>query len=368
MAIGITKNPRMKLQRLAASRSLAPRRGKPAPPALLHVFTITVLALLPACASVGPREPVKFAEATRPAGSDAFPNWYMPPAQAVRMMAESETRVEQVARTATGTSGAEKVELLVAGTPIQLKTKEVPADLDGINNAPRKELAAYAIQTLFLDPEDYVVPATTLRCVPLTARKKWHDEEVVATIPGTNCTLLVLALWLRDVTVPEVVLDRARFLSEPNYAYSLSNLNLFTYLVEHQDGRSGNILVSKDDRRQAFAIDNGVSFGQPWPYYNWFVPNWNVLRVPAVRKDSVDRLRALERSDLDFLLVVAQLEADDDGRLRLVTAGAPIDAGEGASRRGTTVQFGLTGSEIDAVWKRIAELVEAVDSGNLPVF
>jgi len=118
----------------------------------------------------------------------------------------------------------------------------------------------------------------------------------------------------------------------------------------------------------AFAIDYGVSFGQPWPYYNWFVPNWNVLRVPAVRKETVDRLRALERADLDFLHVVAQLEADEQGLLHLVSPGPPIDADRGASRRGTTVQFGLTEGEIDDVWQRIGALIGDVDSGSLPVF
>jgi hypothetical protein len=175
-------------------------------------------------------------------------------------------------------------------------------------------------------------------------------------------------MWLKDVRLPATVLDRERFLSEPNYAYNLSNLNIFTYLIEHQDGREGNFLVSKDDRRQLFAIDNGVSFGQPWPFYNWFVPNWNVLRVPAVRKESVDRLRGIERSDLDSLLVVAQLEPDDQGLLRLVPPDPPIDADQGASLRGTTVQFGLTEREIGDVWKRIGALIEDVDSGALPVF
>jgi len=68
----------------------------------------------------------------------------------------------------------------------------------------------------------------------------------------------------------------------------MSNLNIFTYLVEHQDGREGNFLISRDDRRQVFAIDNGVSFGEPWPFYNWFVSNWNVLRVPAVWAETID--------------------------------------------------------------------------------
>ncbi|MBW2422329.1 MAG: hypothetical protein JRH19_27605 [Deltaproteobacteria bacterium] len=335
---------------------------------VVRMFTSAMIAMLPACASVGPREPVRFAEATRPAGSESLPNWAVPPDRAIWIMAQAEFEIERVAPTAAGTSGAEKVDARLSGTDVRIKTKEVPRDLDGINNAPRKELAAYALQPLFLDPEDYVVPATTLRCVPVARRQKWHDEEVVPTIPGTSCALLVVAMWLRDVTVPEVVLDRARFLTEPGYAYYLANLNVFTYLIEHRDGRKGNLLISKDDRRQVFAIDNGVAFGQRWPFYNWFVSNWDVLRVPAVRKETIDRLRALEREDLDFLLVVAQLEPDDQGVLQLVPPGPPIDADRGASRRGTTVQFGLTEDEIDDVWKRIRDLIEQVDGGDLPIF
>jgi hypothetical protein len=333
-----------------------------------RAFTAAAIMLLTACASVGPYEPVRFAAATRPAGAEGFPNWVASPDRTVTMMAEGDVEIERVAPTAAGTSGAEEVELRLAGTDFRIKTKAVPRNLDGINNAPRKELAAYAIQSLFLDPEDYVVPATTLRCVPIASRQKWHPEKFVATIPETSCVLLVVAMWLRDVTVPAVVLDRDRFLTEPSYAYYLANLNVFTYLIEHQDGREGNLLVSKDDRRQVFAIDNGVAFGQPWPYYNWFVPNWNVIRVPAVRKETIDRLRGLDREDLDGLLVVAQLEPDDQGVLQLVQPGPPIDADEGASRRGTTVQLGLTEDEIDDVWERIEELIEDVDEGALPVF
>jgi len=191
---------------------------------------------------------------------------------------------------------------------------------------------------------------------------------VPPTVAGTRCVLVVLALWLKDVTLPDVLFDRERFLSEPSYAYYMSNMNVFTYLVEHQDGREGNFLVSNDGRRQVFAIDNGVSFGQPWPFYNWFVPNWNVLRVPAVRKDSIERLRGLERKDLDFLLVVSQLEPDANGILQLSEPGPPHDAHTGATLRGTTIQFGLTKSEIDAMWERIQELVREVDSSDLPLF
>ncbi len=96
--------------------------------------------------------------------------------------------------------------------------------------------------------------------------------------------------------------------------------------------------------------------------------NWNVLRVPAVRSDSVERLRALTREDLDSLLVVAQLEPDAEGVLQLVPPGPPHDPQRGAIRRGDVVQFGLTEAEVDAVWTRIQDLVASVDAGELPVF
>jgi hypothetical protein len=69
-----------------------------------------------------------------------------------------------------------------------------------------------------------------------------------------------------------------------------SGANLLTYLVEHEDGRAGNVLVSKapEDRR-VFAIDNGIAFGAI--VKNWFVPNWNVIRHPAVPHLEIDRLR-----------------------------------------------------------------------------
>ena len=330
-------------------------------------LTAALIPLLAACASTGSREPVQFTGAPRPAGSESFPNWIEPPDQAVRTIATAPFEYQDVRRTAAGTSGAREVELLFRGKQYHVKAKDVPADLDGINNAPRKELAAYVVQSFFLDPEDYVVPATTLRCVSFELRRS-GQLSTTPTVPGTSCVLSVAAMWLKDVTLPEVLLDPARFVTEPSYAYSMSNLNVFTYLVEHQDGRKGNFLVSKDDRRQVFAIDNGVSFGQPWPFYNWFVPNWDVLRVPAVRKETIDRLRALERKDLDVLLVVAQVEPDADGILQLVDPGPPFDEDEGASRKGTTVQFGLTEDEIDDVWERIEDLIEDVDDGDLPVF
>ena len=97
---------------------------------------LSALVLLTGCASVGPREPVKFEGAARPAGSERFPNWIEPPDEAMRLMVTAPPKVLSLAPTATGTSGAEKVAVDLGGDDYKIKAKKVPPDLDGVNNAP----------------------------------------------------------------------------------------------------------------------------------------------------------------------------------------------------------------------------------------
>ena len=52
---------------------------------------------------------------------------------------------------------------------------------DEFNNVPRYELAAYHIQPLFLDPEDYVVPPTVFRSFPLEVVRAWGESELEPT-------------------------------------------------------------------------------------------------------------------------------------------------------------------------------------------
>ena len=125
--------------------------------------------------------------------------------------------------------------------------------------------------------------------------------------------------------------------------------------------------MSKDDaRRQVFAIDNGITFDPFW--YNYFVPNWNLLRVAALRHESIDRLRSLRAEDLNVLLVVEQLEHDGNGMFHPVPPGPPIDPEEGTSFEDGVIQFGLTDDEVEDVWERIEDLLEDVDKGNVPLF
>jgi len=334
------------------------------------VVVLLVSASLAACAT-SPSKKVQFTGSLPAESAHVFANWPVEPLKAALLMQQAEYEILSVEAAGAGTTRPEKDEVFFpeTGDKFSIKTKLVPRDLDGFNNSPRKELAAWQLQGLFLDPVDFTVPATVLRCIPLPEWKKRHDGGT-PIIPETNCILLQSAIWMKDVTVPDELYEEERFLGDLNYAYHIANFNIFAYLINLRDNRKGNVLVSKDEsNRRVYAVDNGVAFGTIW--YNWFYPptySWREVSVPALPQKSIDRLRKLRRADLDYLMVVAQLEADSNGILRVVRSGAPIDPNEGVRREGTTLQFGLTAGEVDKVWERIEALIERVDAGEIALF
>ena len=339
-----------------------PRRFLP----LAAVALLSSCTLLPVHRSTAP---VHFPQASPPQARGSFPSWPMPPDRAAAVMSTAGVQLRGGGAVGGGTTGAEKRSLYVPENDVEMvaKWKRMPrGSLDGLNNSPRKELAAYAIQKLFLELEDYVVPTSVALCVALDPARGDHLAPGAA-VSGSRCVLGIASVWLENVTAPDKLFDDARFRAERGYARLMANFNLLTYLIAHHDGRRGNFLVSKDAKRpQVFSVDNGVSFGGF--FYNWFVRNWSSIRVPALRKDSVDRLRVVERSDLDFLGVVAQLELDEAGVFQNVAAGRNLAPKKGVRIRGGSLQFGLTVSEIDAVHRRIRDLISEVDEGGLQVF
>ena len=130
-----------------------------------------------------------------------------------------------------------------------------------------------------------------------------------------------------------------------------------------ETARSGS---KEETRPQVFSIDNGVSFRSR--FHNPFATNWDVIRVPAFRKQSVDRLREIDREDLEVFGVVAQLDRHEEGELISVPPGDNLFPKSGVVITDDTVQFGLTEGEIDDLWHRIQEVITQVDSGKLPVF
>lgn len=323
-----------------------------------------VAAGIGGCGTKKPVVPPPFTHDT--AVADPFYNWPGRPDALEHRLIEQHFEARRVVGAGGGVTGAQKATLYFPsdGTELTVKWKMVPHSLDGWNNSPRKELAAYQIQKWFLDLEDYVVPTTVLHCRRM---EEIRDKSIRPTVEGTNCVLFVLSVWLKNVTVPDRLYDEERFRVDAHYAYHMANFNVLTVLIDHRDGRKGNFLVSKNDQdRRVYSVDNGISFNS-W-IWNYFVYNWEDLHVPAVPKTTVERLRRLTDQDYQSLGVVVEMRLDENGVFYQVPPGPSLDPDEGARFDHGVIQFGLTESEIDEVRDNVEDLLEEVDEGEVAVF
>lgn len=337
------------------------------PHAALALVLMTVAVLgCPRTGTAPGTPPPRFTHRRDPPAGN---NWPISPQRAERLFTRAPIELVAAKPTEQGVAGAFKaeVEFPPDPRPTTIKWKPVTAgDMDNWNNNPRKEIAAYVIQQWFLEPRDYVVPTTAVRCIPIASYRR-IDPTAEPTLEDTTCVLGTLSLWLDHVTVPEPLLDPDRFARDYAYAYHLSDFNVLAFLVRHRDGRAGNILVADDDaNRRVFAVDNGISFDGL--VYNFLVSNWDEIRVPAIRREVVDELEDVDREDLDELATLVELRADARGVLRAVKPTRPIDPTVGVRVEPGRVQMGLTTTEIDAVDARLRDLLRRVDQGTIPVF
>jgi hypothetical protein len=232
------------------------------------------------------------------------------------------------------------------------------------NAEPRYELGAYRLQKLFLDEPDYVVPPTAVRVVPLREYPE-SGRSIRATFPGTDAILVVLQLWLREVT-SSGTWDERRLLADSVYARHVANTNILTYLIQHGDANVGNFLISLDpDHPRVFSVDNGIAFSSP---PNPAAHEWRDLRVSRLPAGTIERLRAIRPEDVEAALgVVAQLRVRDGG-LVLVEPGPNFDPRRAVRTRGDDIQLGLTAREIRGVQQRLAALLRDVDRGRIATF
>jgi hypothetical protein len=302
-------------------------------------------------------------------GAPAGRHWPVSPDRLEELLRTGKGSVRDRTPISTGVTGADRLTVYfpAIGRTVRVKWKAAPpGDADGWNNSPRKELAAYELQKWFLPPSAYVVPTTAARCIALEDYRRL-DSSAEPTLPGTRCVFGVEALWLANVEVPETLYDEAHFRSEPRYARHLANFNLFAYLIEDRDTRRSNVLTSTDPRsRRVFSVDNGISFDGR--LYNFFENEWHELRVPALPRDSIERLRKLTPERARALAVVSQFRVDADGMLRAETPGAPLAPDRGVAFRDGTLQLGLTEKEIDHVLERTRSLLAEVDARRIPLF
>jgi hypothetical protein len=333
---------------------------------------VLILALASGAAACAPRvhdlQALAAVATLRETRSDApaTTHWPLPTEELALRLAWDDFIITAFEGAGAGVTGAKRLTLAFAdGLTVKVKWKPVPPrTVDGWNNSPRKEIAAYVIQQWFLEPQDWVVPPTVLRCIPLETYRE-HDATVVATIPDTQCVLGTLTVWLANVEIPDALYDEQRFWSDPVYAYHLANFNLLTYLIRHRDGRAGNFLTSTDPRnRRVFAVDNGIAFDSR--VYNFLVPNWKRIRVPALDATAVEALRRVTPADVEALGVLVEMRADGLGLLQPVTPGPNLAPERGArvDPHGI-VQLGLTADECEDLWDRIEALLEEIPGGTV---
>lgn len=298
------------------------------------------------------------------------PHWPASPAELEQILPYQDFQILEVKGGVGGVMGVRKltVRFSPSNRVLKVKWKRAPdGDADGWNNTPRKEIAAYEVQKWFLDPVDYVVPTIAPRCIPMAAYAAVDPKATHPSLPGTTCAFGVFVIWLDDVGIEGPIYEESRFLADPRYAYYMANLNLLTYLIDHEDGRRNNFLTSDDPRdRRIFSIDNGVSFGAR--VKNWFVRNWNKIRVPALRRETIERLRTVDAKRLQELGVVAELRADADGVLRPVAHSKNVAPKKGSRVEPGWIQLGLTRGEIEDVHERIERLLKDVDKGRIGLF
>lgn len=286
-----------------------------------------------------------------------------------------------VANTTTGRQNAKVLTLAVpsARGRIVFRAKWRAQSTAHRLNDPRREIAAYAVQKLYLDPEDYVVPPAAMHCFPLGQYRKIVEPN--ATPRGElRCEYGTLEYWLEnalDLKTAEdegwfssyELFDARLFRTEEIYRRSLANMNLFLYLIDHGDSHKKQFVFTRVRRSlHAWDVDNSIAFSL---YRNpRLTPqlDWSILHVPAVPKNSIERLRKLSLDDVRELLVIEQLELQNGMLVRGVRSTPAMQLDYGLRWAGNTLQVGLTESEVNRLWNRIRSAVRRVDAGELRSF
>lgn len=243
----------------------------------------------------------------------------------------------------------------------RVKIKRAPQGGEGYNNQPRYEIAAYQLQKLFLDPDDYVVPPTAARAIPIDQYEEF-EANLFPTFRKTRVVFCTVQYWLSKVSADNVF-DAARLQHDSGYAYHVANLNILTYLIRHSDSNKGNLLISTDpDNPRVFAVDNGMAFANITSERGY---DWREMRIERLPEKTISRLRSITREHLQETLgVVAQFSGTGD-QFVATSSGANLDANRGVRFQNGIVQFGLTAKEIDQLWNRMRALLQQIDDGQM---
>jgi hypothetical protein len=249
------------------------------------------------------------------------------------------------------------------GVMMLVKWAAAPRRGGEFNNRPANEVAAYEIQKLFLDPENYVVPPTVMRSIPYSDYQDL-DDDVRRTFGDVNSVVVVLQYFLSSVTQDDFD-DEDREKDDPDYKRHFGDFNILTYLIRHNDQNVGNFLISTAPNARVFSVDNGLAFGREESDQGFKYRNIQRNHLPSA---TVDRLRTITEEDLHGALgVLAQFE-ERDGELVQVEPTENLSPNDQVREEDGVYQFGLTDQEITWVRDRLRRLLEKVDDGDYELF
>ncbi len=247
-------------------------------------------------------------------------------------------------------------------------------------NSPRKEIAAHAVQKLLLAPEDWVVPPAAGRCLPVSSYQRVVDPKEPPSFRGGSCVLGFLSYWLEDarsldkaededVLEEETPLDEKTARRSATFRRSVADVNVIAHLISHGDSHPGQFVVTGTaDQPAVHLVDNTIAFSHyrnPGLGEDW---DWSKLKVPAIRKATVDRLAQLKSEDLDRLLVVEQHALAGGMLVREEPTAAPATSPGGIAWVGEHLQIGLTRAEIAILRDKVSRLLAGVESGQVRTF
>jgi hypothetical protein len=284
-----------------------------------------------------------------------------------------------MADTPSGMQGAKILTLRAQGRQgdVVMRAKWRAESTGDLLNEPRKELAAYAVQKLFLDESEYVVPPTVAHCFPVAEYARF-DAKAQPTFPGADCIFGYASYWLEGVQTVNAaresgqlekgagIWDAQRFERDPEYRESVEDSNLLTYLINHGDAHGEQFVLQRFPRGlRAYVVDNSIAFRSIKNPMLLLRQDWSSIQVPALSRSAIARLRTLTEADFARLGNISELTLRD-GTLVNVRPSSPLASdGTTISWTGSRLRVGLTEGEIAIVEAQTKDLLGRPDLDRL---
>jgi hypothetical protein len=280
--------------------------------------------------------------------------------------------------TPSGSQGAKILTLRAEGVVFRARWRA--QSTSGLINEPRKELAAHAVQRLFLDDDELVVPPTVAHCFPLSDYRRFAPDEK-SSFAHVDCVLGFASYWLEGVKTVEAaededwiekdtgILDEELFDEDALYRASVTRANLLTFLINHGDAHGKQFMLERTPRGlRTYIVDNSIAFLSIKNPMLLLREDWSKIQVPALSKPAIARLKALSERDVARLATIAELELHGQQLTLARGSGAHSQHepdGSAMSWAGARLRIGLTRSEIELVSARIRELLTRPDLNDL---